>query len=203
MKNLLAAGITALAILTHTGAQAATVGLYGTSFTTQVQYQPTASDPRQAISFQDTSIVGANIEFPNLANLQVDTNPFGLTVVPVSVNVGDDFIELDYSIAGSGSFAGGFFNGYMFQFDSGVPIEFQNASIEQGVTTLAVADSDLSFVGNQLFLNVGSRSFNSGSFVRISAQAVEVAPVPLPASLPLLLVSLMGGVLIMHRKSAA
>lgn len=163
--------------------QASVVGLDGTSLTTQVQFQPTEIAERRAISFSATATVGSSVEFQNLADLEIASNTFGLFVVPVLVDAGNDFIELRYEPAGSGGFASGFFNGYLFQFDGGVPVAFQNAFIDTNVTNVSVTDEDLSFVGNQLFLDVASRSYNSSSVIRIAA---EVAPVPLPATLPLL-----------------
>jgi hypothetical protein len=109
MKSLSATTIT-VAAMAAAGSHAATVNLDSTSFTSQIQFQPTEADARQAISFDDTSTVGPGVEFPNFADLQIDSTPFNLFVVPVSIDVGGDFIELDYNIAGAGGFAAGFLN---------------------------------------------------------------------------------------------
>lgn len=195
---------TIAAVLGSLLAVPAHASLVDTVLTVEVQYQQAETSDRGAISFAETRRVGPGLEFLNLANNQIASNPFGLSVVPVSVDVGADYIDLDYSPAGSGGFASGFFNGYSFQFQGGIPVEFQGASIDP-LTNLGVSDDDLAFGGDTILLDVASRSFNSEGLIRISVSSegggapagpggenpdnpsIPVPAVPVPASLPLIL----------------
>lgn len=189
--NKLAFATTTLVFVFATQAWSAPTGggLNSTEFSVQVQFQPTSTDPRQAISFEDTAVVNGNVEFPSLAALDIGSNPFNLFVVDVAVDVGNDFIDIDFDNASPSTFAAGFFNGYRFTFDSVVPVDILSASVDQGITTLGISDSDLLFNNNELFLNVASRSFNSSTFARINLNAVggPTSPqaVPLPGTLAL------------------
>lgn len=58
--------------------------------------------------------------------------------------------------------------------------------------TLVSQISNVSFFGEELFVNVSGLSYNSDSFLRIGLQST-VAPVPLPVPLPAGLPFLVGG----------
>src|SRR5690606_11495102 len=94
-------------------------GLIGTELSVQVEYQQTSTSARFAAGTQVSStVVDPGVEFLDLSTTQL-SNPLNLTIIPVSVNAGNDYIEQDY-LRTSGSFATGFFNGYRFTFDSSV-----------------------------------------------------------------------------------
>ena len=182
-------------------ASAATVdgGLLETAFSVEVQFQPDAGSERQALSFEDTQTVGAGVEFPSLAALLIADNPFDLRVVDVSVDVGDDFIDIDFDNAQDIMFADGFFNGYRFAFDSTVPVDILSASFDETLTTFDFDDGNLEFLGNMLFLNVAGLGFTQESFIRINIDAIggptadiPVAEIPIPGALALMMTGLAG-----------
>lgn len=187
-------------------AEAATVSLFGTELSTQVQYQQSGGTQRAGLTFSDTSTVGPGVEVPDLADLEIASNPFNLFVVPVSVDAGSDYIQLDYAKAGSGAFAGGAFNGYRFTFDSTVPVNILSAKVNP-ITTLAGFDeSRLAFDGSNLFANVASLGYRSSSILRIDLaaetagepgvpvppHAPPAVPIPLPATAWVMLLGLAG-----------
>lgn len=195
MKNIYIQIIFASVLVISTAVQAMPVSLYGTQLLTQVQYQQTAQTDRLALSFSDTSIVGSAIEISNLADLQIASNPFNLGVVPVSVDVGQNYIQLDYGQAVAGAFASGFFNGYKFSFDSTIPVSILSATVNPSSTLVGLDDNRLTFEGNNLFVNVASLSFQPTSIFRIDLTAIstEVPPeasIPLPATTWMMLLGL-------------
>ena len=177
----------AFVIASPISVQSATISLYGTELTIQSLYQQNADSELQELSFASTATVGPGVEISNLADLEIASNPFNLFIVPVSIDVGEDYIELDYSIGdSSGAFASGTFNGYKFTFDGSVPINILNATVNPVSNIVGFDDSRLSFDGNSLFANVHSLSFSSSSQIRIDLTVpppMPAAPIPLPAAL--------------------
>ncbi|GFO73428.1 hypothetical protein BJAS_P4229 [Bathymodiolus japonicus methanotrophic gill symbiont] len=98
--------------------------------------------------------------------IDVDMYP----MIIVGVNVGNDFIQFDYT--DSGKFSHAFQNTYIFEFSNdSLPVDITSATIDRSVTTLPLTDGNVKFVGNQLSINVQGLSFNSGSFIRINVDA--------------------------------
>ena len=148
-----------------------------------------------------SAIVSATeIEYPNvndfeLSDTTVEGFPFPLTLVATSIDAGADFLSIGFAdSAPFTQFAPAFQNTYVFTFADEVAPTITAATIDREVTTLGLEDSDVTFSGNQLFVNVESLFFNPSTFARINL-AAEVspvtppptAPVPLPGALPLLI----------------
>lgn len=153
-----------------------------------------------------SAIVSATeIEYPNvndfdLTDTTVEGFPFPVTLVGTSIDAGADFISIGFeNSAPFSQFAPAFQNTYVFTFADSVVPTITSATIDRDVTTLGLDDSDVSFIGNQLSVNVESLFFNTSTFARISLTAVDtpepkppVAPVPLPGGLSLILAAIVG-----------
>ncbi len=157
--------------------------------------------------FPASAIVSATeVEFPSADSLFGDLpRPPGSSIVDTSIDAGAAFIEVDFDDAGSGSFAPWLQNSYVFGFSSDALVTITGAQVDREVTTLGIADGNVSFDGGDLFVNVTGLRFDPGSFLRIDL-ASEVgpgpgepgpegpgpSPIPVPASLPLLALALGG-----------
>ena len=67
----------------------------------------------------------------------------------------------------------------MFTFDNAAMPSIRQALIDRTVTTLGLSDSDVTFSGNTLQVNVESLPFNTSTFARINL-TVEGGPSPVP-----------------------
>jgi hypothetical protein len=162
MKNL-----TLIGLLLCSLAQTSYAGLIGTEISLKAIFQASSSSSIETIGFLTTAIVvEPGVEFPSINDFEVEGS--GSNLVDVSINVGDDFIEIDFSNVSSGRFASSFENTYVFKFDNVASVNLTGAEIDNSVTTLALASSDVRFTGNELFVNVESLTFNSSTFVRIN-----------------------------------
>lgn len=150
--------------------QTVNAGLLGTNLSVKVLVQPTSSGSSDATTFDITAKVAEpSIEFPSLGSLTLNPPQPGLRVVDVSINAGDDFIEIGFDNTGASSlFSSAYFNGYEFTFDSNVAAIIKNASIDTLLTTLGLTASDVTFSGNKLLVNVEGLSFTTSTFVRIN-----------------------------------
>ena len=199
-SRLLACG---LLILFFTKVSEAT--LLGTELSIETVFQQTSGSTVETIGFLTTAtVVEPGVEFPSLAATEVINPPFGLQVVDVAINAGDDFIEIDFDNATFAMFASAFLNGYIFTFDSNVAVDIVDATIDTAVTTLGITASDIAFSGNQLTVNVESLPFNTSTFARINLKSVVgSSPVPEPALAWLLSFGLLGLVGITKRKKSS
>ena len=82
------------------------------------------------------------------------------------IDIGPNWIEIDFRRAGSGQFTRAHMNTYVFVFDKASPVRLEDARIHPR-TTLGISPGRLSTRGNRLFLNVQGLRYASGSFVRI------------------------------------
>jgi hypothetical protein len=152
-------------------------GLVGTTLSYEAIYQSSPTSEISRIGTLTTAEVSATeVEFPMLGEL--DTNVPGVYLVNASLDVGDNYLEFDYSNAGSGSFLAGHQNTVILTFNSAAAIAFTSAEVDYSVTNIALSNDDLTFIGNQLFINHGDGgSFNPSSFSRIN-----LTTVPIPAA---------------------
>ncbi|WP_200332701.1 hypothetical protein [Thiocystis violacea] len=158
--------------------QSTQAGLLGTELSLQVIYQATQSSSIETIGFLTTAVVDAtNIEFPSVAELDVEGDNF--YVVDVSINVGDNYIEIGFENCPSAGYTAGYQNGYVFTFDSGIIATITGAAIDHDATTIDLAENDVTFSGNQLTVNVEGLQYNNSSFVRIDL-STEGGPVTKP-----------------------
>jgi len=168
----------------------ASAGLIGTDLTLSALQQASPGTTVFESSFPRVArVLSDQVEFPDVASLFNPNDPkppgFG-SLVNTWIDAGNDFIEIDFFQAGSGTFASGHQNTYVFQFDSAALATIVGASIDDSVTTLGLDDTDVRFEGNRLFVNVESLSFTPSSFARIHLDVVGgPQPVPEPAGLPL------------------
>ncbi|MGB8952571.1 MAG: hypothetical protein WCC06_07880 [Candidatus Aminicenantales bacterium] len=110
-------------------------------------------------------------------------------VVPVDIDFTGDSIYFNYSSAGSGTFASGTFNGYVFTDLNDTTSDFLNVEIDPTATTLGVDSSRVFFNEDQIFVNVASLYHNSYSKIKLD---VDFAPVPVPGAIWLLASGLAG-----------
>lgn len=176
--------------------------LLGTELSLEVLFQQTSISEPSTIGFLTTAIVQEpEVEFPSAEALEVDNPPFGLQVVDVAINAGDNYLEIDFDNVVFSSFAPAYFNGYAFTFDSDVAVTFTDASVDTSVTTLGITQSDLSFSGNQLLVNVEGLPFNTSTFARINLTSTGgPSPVPVPAAVWLFGSGLLGLIAMARRK---
>ena len=67
------------------------------------------------------------------------------------------------------------------KFDSSAIVDIVGAEIDSSLTTLGLVPSDISFIGNELFINVESLSFNPTTFARINL-VVQGGPTTIPVT---------------------
>ncbi len=139
-----------LGIILFIMVQQSKAGLIGTELSLETLFQQNETSPTASISFLTTAIVTEpDVEFPRVADLEVDNPPFGLRLVNTAINIGDDFLEIDFDNAtGFPNFAPGFQNTYVFTFDSNAVVDITGASINTEVTTLGLAENDVTFLGD-------------------------------------------------------
>ncbi len=161
-------------------AQVSEAAMIGTDVLFESIFQTTSTSPEIKISSLNTvRVKEPGVEFPSLKALQI-SNPSGLTLVDVAINVGDNFIDMNFAnSAPSTRFATGFRNGYVFTFANSAMPSIRQALINRTVTTLGLSDSDVKFFGNKLEVNVESLPFNTSTFARIDL-TVEGGPSPVP-----------------------
>jgi hypothetical protein len=172
--------LTAIAVLVLCGfSQVSEAALIGTELGFKAVYQATQSSPEISLTSLNTMTVREpDIEIPSASALQV-SNPSGLTLVNVSINAGNDFLDIDFTNSASfGGFASGFRNSYVFTFDTVATLSITSAFIDRSVTTLGLSDSDVTFVGNTLEVNVESLPFNPSTFARINLTSLNPVPIP-------------------------
>lgn len=211
MKKRLFGGLLFIAALAvSSSAFAATVSLVGTELSLRTQGQATPTSQLFVTSFPASATVSeTSVEFPDVASLfdpTVGVPPgFASSLVDVAIDAGSDFLTIDFTNSAPFSqFAAGFQNTYVFTFADAVAPLITAAEIDTSVTTLGLVPEDVTFSGNQLFVNVESLSFNTSTFARINLTAeAGVAPVPLPAGLPLMLSGMLGIGLLARRKRTA
>lgn len=128
-------------------------------------------EPTESYRFSNlaTAIVGDGVEFPLGA---LETVVSGRSVIPLTVDIGADYVELDYT--GSATASSGSFNGYVFAFDGAADIV--------GVSVNAASTfqpTEVWFTADTLYVDVANLRFNSGSRLLLD---VALAPVPEPSS---------------------
>ena len=166
--------------------QTCNAALIGTELSLDTVFQSTSTSTIELLSFSTTAtVVEPGIEFSSVAALEVVNPPLGLRLVDTSINVGDNFIEIDFDNTGAfNRFTSAFQNTYIFTFDSIAALNIIDASIDTSLTTLGLSADDVTFSGRQLFVNVEGLSFNTSTFARINLTSNGgVSAVPLPASL--------------------
>lgn len=209
-KKLLGGSVFAAALVVSSSAFAATFSLVGTELKLDGLLQATPTSPTSTFTATVSAIVSETaVEYPNvndfgITNTSVPGFPAPITTVPVAIDAGADFLTIDFDNTSLSSFVPAFQNTYIFTFADIVAPLITEAEIDTSVTTLGLTPDDITFSGNQLFVNAESLSFNTSTFARINLTAeAGVAHIPLPAGLPLMVSGLIGIGLLARRKKAA
>ncbi|WP_081933682.1 PEP-CTERM sorting domain-containing protein [Massilia sp. 9096] len=128
-----------------------------------------------------TQTVGPGTEFPTGSFTSLTS---GLAPLPVAIDVGTAYIELNYS-AGGAATAGGF-NGFVFSFANAPAIT--GATLDPA-STYAPA---VTFSGNQVFVNEAGLNIgaNSMAMIDLTTAGTPTPPVPEPETFALLLAGL-------------
>jgi hypothetical protein len=197
---LLNAVVLGAAMLFSAPAQSATFSLVGTELKLDGLLQATPTSPTSTFTATVSAIVSeTEVEYPNVNDFGItDTSvpgfPTPVTTVPVAIDAGADFLTIDFgNTAPFNRFVPAFQNTYIFTFESGIAPLITSAVIDTGVTTLGLVPEDITFAGNQLFVNVEGLFFNTSTFARINLTASPgTTPVPLPAGGALMLAGLLG-----------
>ena len=188
MKKIL---LTGLLLLPFT--QTSQAALIGSQVSIEGIFQSTPTSTIQTISFLTTATVtDPGVEFPSSAALDIAGDAF--TIVDTSIDIGDDFIEIRFdNTSPFRSFSSGFQNTAIYTFDSAAAITFTGATIDTSVTTLGLAENDITFLGNKLSINFESLSFNTSTIARINLVSEGgVSPVPIPSAVWLFVSGLLG-----------
>ncbi len=203
MSTKIAAAIAAL--ITSVSSHA---GLTNTQISLRTLAQATSTSPPITTSFERTVTVSDTlVEFPNVASLFNPGSPvppgFANSLVNVAIDVGNTFLTIDFANAAPFTrFASGFQNTYIFKFDSAAAVDIVGASVDPTVTTLGLTPTDVTFSGNELFVNVESLPFNPTTFARINL-SVNGGPPPVPEPSSYLLLGLGLGTLWAFRRKTA
>jgi len=97
------------------------------------------------------------------------------TIAHLYSNAGPDYLEFAITDIKSGrfNFVDDFVIGFAFSFESTSDVDLRSATIDRSVTTFEIADSDIKFEGNQLFVNFSGSRATQNSFLRINLSSVR------------------------------
>jgi hypothetical protein len=176
----LTAGLLAAGSLTAPAAHSADFSLVGSELKLRVEAQATPTSQLFVTSFPAVATVSETVvEFPNVSSLfdpTVGVPPgFASSLVDVAIDAGVDYLEIDFDNAGFRRYATGFQNTYVFSFADAVALQITGATIDP-LTTLGLTPDRISFVDNELFVNVQSLPFNPSSFARINLTGTLTPP---------------------------
>jgi hypothetical protein len=173
-RALLAAAVAAITLAPAAHAQSLTG-----SQVTAAGYCCAAPTPANQATVSATATVGPNTEFPEGTFTSLTS---GLATIPVAIDVGSNYIRLQYSAGGVADPGG--FNGYVFNF-TGAPT-ITGATLDPASTyTPTVA-----FNGNQVFLNEAGLTLGSNAMAMLD---ITTATTPPPVPEPEAYVMLLGG----------
>jgi len=148
--------------------------LIGSNITIDTILQSEADSQPQVIGVKTTVPVAEPVvEFPSLKAIQ---GP-GLELVDVAINVGADFLEIDFDNVTDPQFGDAYFNGYVFTLADDVAFNFIAATVDATATTIGLDNDDVVLSGNQLSINVQGQIISPALFARInliSADQLEV-----------------------------
>jgi len=146
--------------------------LNGTLLSLAIYGQSTANSDLVVTTFDNiVSVSGERIEYPDVSSLFDPSSPsipgFAGRLVDVAIDIDGSTITIDFENAGSGGFARGFQNTYVFTLAGTNPALFADARVDPIVSNLGL-DPEAVFVdGNQIFVNVSGLRYSSDSFVKV------------------------------------
>lgn len=168
-----------VAMVAFSGSSALGFTLVGSDFRLRTQGQSTSTSQLFVTSFPASATVSdSTVEFPDVASLfdrSVGVPPgFARSLVDVSIDAGADYLAIDFDNAGSGRFATGFQNTYVFTFTAPVALQITDVLIDPS-TTLGLTPDRITFDSNQLSVNVQGLRFNSNSFARLNLSTIAAS----------------------------
>jgi hypothetical protein len=170
--------------------------LIGTDVTFGTLFQQTATSMPVTVSTTATVPVSATaVEFPSLAAFGV-ANGLGLFIVNAAVDVTANGLTQTFQNAGSGVFATAFENDGVYTFESSALVNVVGAVVDPS-SNLGLTNADLTFRGNELFINYGGgQSYNPNSRLQIDLVVeggpTTGTPVPEPSPIVVLGAGLLG-----------
>jgi PEP-CTERM motif len=175
----------ALPIMTLAAPLQAQADLIGTNVTFGTLYQQTSISMPVVVSTTATEpVVLGQVTFPSLQAYGVANN-LGLFIVNAAVTVGQDSLTETFANAGSGFFASAYKNDAVYTFESAALVDITGAVIDP-ISNLGLTDADLTFSGDQLFVNYGGgQSYNPNSILKIDLVVQggpNGSPVPEPST---------------------
>ncbi|WP_414549509.1 PEP-CTERM sorting domain-containing protein [Anabaena sp. CCY 0017] len=192
------------AMVAVSGGSALGFTLVGSELRVGVELQSTPTSELLVSSFPVSAIVSESaVEFPDAQSLFNPGDFPGFFIVNTAIDAGADYLELDYSNAGSGGFSNIFKNNYVFTFTSPIALQITNVLIDPS-TTLGITPDSVTFDGDRLTVSVRGLSYNSNSFVRLNLSGTTVPnpnpiTVPEPSSLLGLGILALGGAMLKRR----
>ncbi|MEI4487984.1 hypothetical protein V8J36_17455 [Frigidibacter sp. MR17.14] len=118
-----------------------------------------------------TVVVGEGVEF----GLGPEGAQNALDIVPVTVNIGADRIDMSYEHAGAGHFVEAGFNGYELRFVTSCAL-IEDAVIDAGTTTLPLDAIELRHSATTLWLDVAGQAYDPTTRIGMT---LDVADCPL------------------------
>lgn len=170
--------LTSVAIVALSGGAAEAFSLIGSELRFRTEAQSTPTSQLFVTSFPASAIVSESaVEFPNVASLfnpTAGTAPgFARSLVDVAIDAGSNYLEIDFDNAGSGIYATGFKNTYVFTFTAPLALQITDIAIDPR-TTLGLTADRVTFSGNELFVNVSGLLFNRNSLARLNLNGVTL-----------------------------
>lgn len=111
--------------------------------------------------------VGEGIEF----GLEPEGLTGGLDVVPVTVEIGPQRVELTYP-KGMGRFYAAGFNGYVLRFETDCAL-FAGWKVDRAFTTMPVTDADIFTDKGALYINVSDRGYGPDARLAVDLDVTD------------------------------
>lgn len=170
--------LTSVAIVALSSGAAEAFSLIGSELRLRTEAQSTPTSQLFVTSFPASAMVSESaVEFPNVASLfdpNVGAPPgFARSLVNVAIDAGSNYLEIDFDNAGSGIYATGFKNTYVFTFTAPLALQITDIAIDPR-TTLGLTADRVAFSGNELFVNVSGLLFNRNSLARLNLNGVTL-----------------------------
>ncbi|MEM8831941.1 MAG: hypothetical protein AAGE96_21685 [Cyanobacteria bacterium P01_G01_bin.19] len=134
-----------------------------------------APDGDTAVTEGLFAIVGDGIEFSDIPANDIEG---GLTPIDVNIDIAANNVFFEVEQAGSGTFASGDLNGYVFvDADDSLP-PIQSVTVDEGASLLGVDDADIFFTEDGFVLDVAGVSYSQGDTVKLDVAFGEAGSTP-------------------------